>query len=489
MADSMDRLAVIAGDGVLTHRALGPTADRVAARLLNGSADLNEARVAYLVAPGCAHVAVALGIWRAGGIAVPLNASHSIADVAYILDDASVSCLVTDEASAHLIPSTVSPPDIRVLAARDVVSDASATTATLPHVARERRAMIVYTSGTTGRPKGVVLTHTNLTAQIDAQITAWGWTPDDRILHVLPLHHLHGVINAMHTPLGAGAACEFVTKFDPLVVWRRFASGEITVFTAVPTIYQRLIDCWEAASADDRRAWSQGVQRLRLMMCGSAALPTRVIDRWHEITGHTLLERYGMTETGMVLSNPLDGERRRGFVGLPLPDVAVTLIGDGGLPTSTGTPGEIHVKGPGVFSEYWRRPAETAAAFVDGWFKTGDTAVLEDNSYRILGRNSTDIIKTGGYKVSALEIEEVLRTHPDITECAVVGVPDRLWGERVCAVVELRNGGVLSLEQLQQWAKPRLASYKVPKTLKAVGALPRNALGKVIKGDVRAGLE
>jgi malonyl-CoA/methylmalonyl-CoA synthetase len=226
------------------------------------------------------------------------------------------------------------------------------------------------------------------------------------------------------------------------------------------------------------------VRRLRLMMSGSAALPVHVLERWREISGHTLLERYGMTEIGMALSNPLEGERRPGFVGQPLPGVDVHLVDEDGIEVPDGTPGELEVRGPSVFHEYWQRADESAGAFRNGWFRTGDMAVLENGSYRLLGRTSVDIIKTGGFKVSALEIEEVLRTHPAVAECAVVGVDDPEWGERVSAAVELKPGASLSLDDLQRWAKTILAPYKVPRALAPVESLPRNAMGKVVKPQV-----
>ncbi len=221
------------------------------------------------------------------------------------------------------------------------------------------------------------------------------------------------------------------------------------------------------------------------MVSGSAALPVSVLAKWQSISGHTLLERYGMTEIGMALSNPLDGERRPGFVGLPLPGMAVRLVDEAGqVIEEEGRPGEIQVRGPTVFPEYWNRPEATRQAFRDGWFCTGDISVKEDGYYRLLGRSSVDIIKTGGYKVSALEIEEVLRTHPAIGECAVVGVEDLEWGERVCAAVVCREG-VLTLETLRAWAKDRLALYKVPSRLLLLEDLPRNVMGKVTKPAVQ----
>jgi malonyl-CoA/methylmalonyl-CoA synthetase len=258
----------------------------------------------------------------------------------------------------------------------------------------------------------------------------------------------------------------------------------VTVFTAVPTMYHRLIAAWDAAPEDVKRSWSHGARHARLMMSGSAALPVQTLERWRDITGHTLLERYGMTEIGMALSNPLHGERRPGVVGQPLPGVDVRLVDESGHDVAEGAAGEIEVRGPGVFGEYWQRPDETRAAFRDGWFRTGDMAVVEGGAYRLLGRTAVDIIKTGGFKVSALEIVEVLRRHPSIAECAVVGLADPEWGERVAAAVELGPSGGLSLADLQQWAKEHLAPYKVPRALHVVTALPRNAMGKVVKPEV-----
>jgi malonyl-CoA/methylmalonyl-CoA synthetase len=304
------------------------------------------------------------------------------------------------------------------------------------------------------------------------------------MLHVLPLHHVHGIVNALLCALASGASCDMPSDVSAEQIWARFASGQITMFTAVPTIYQKLIAAWERADPSLQRAWSDGAQRLRLMMSGSAALPLKTLERWREITGHTLLERYGMTEIGMALSNPLDGDRRAGFVGNPLPGVDVRLVDDGGVPVAEGATGEIEVRGPNVFLEYWKRPAETEQVFRDGWFRTGDSAVVDVGAYRILGRNSVDIIKSGGEKISALEIENALREHPAIGDCAVVGVPDETWGECVSVAIEPRPHATLSLGDLRAWAKPRLAPYKIPKALKIVDTLPRNALGKIVKSSV-----
>jgi malonyl-CoA/methylmalonyl-CoA synthetase len=456
----------------------------VAAALLGGLDDLEQARVAFLVAPSFAYAAVQRGIWRAGGVAVPLAISHPPAELEYVIGDAGATTVMGTEAQREVLAPLAAAAGARFLTVEDARAHKPADR--LPHVGAPRRAMIIYTSGTTGRPKGVVTTHAMIGAQISSLVSAWGWRPTDRLLLCLPLHHVHGIINGLGSALAVHATSEILPEFDAAVVWDRLASGQVTVFTAVPTIYTRLIASWDAAPRDVQEARSAAVRTVRLMMSGSAALPVRVLDRWRDITGHTLLERYGMTEIGMALSNPLEGPRRPGFVGVPLPGVDVRLVDDRGEAVGDDEAGELEVRGPSVFREYWQRPDETRAAFRDGWFRTGDVAIREDGSFRLLGRTSVDIIKTGGFKVSALEIEEVLRTHPAIVECAVVGVSDDEWGERVSAAVEVRAGLTLSLESLQQWARRQLAPYKIPRALATVAALPRNAMGKVVKPEVAA---
>jgi malonyl-CoA/methylmalonyl-CoA synthetase len=514
------RAAIAAVDGIFSYDDLDDASRKVAAALLGGAGDLDQARIAFQVPPSCAYAAVQRGIWRAGGVAVPLAMSHPAAELEYVIRDAGARVVIggppeggrhaggppeaghhaggppeaghhaggppeggrhAEEARALLEPLAVAA-GARFLATGDALDAAPA--ANLPHIGAPRRAMIIYTSGTTGRPKGVVTTHANIGSQIASLVGAWGWRPSDRLLLMLPLHHVHGIVNGLGCALAVHATCEILPNFDPEAVWDRLASGEISVFTAVPTVYSRLIASWDAAPADVQRARSAGVRGVRLMMSGSAALPVQMLERWRAITGHTLLERYGMTEIGMALSNPLDGERRPGTVGQPLPGVDVRLVNESGQPVGGGVAGEVEVRGPSVFKEYWQRPDETKAAFRDGWFRTGDMAVVEAGYYRLLGRTSVDIIKTGGFKVSALEIEEVLRAHPAIAECAVVGVDDAEWGERVSAAVELRPGHQLTLDALQQWARPQLAPYKVPRALIAIPALPRNAMGKVVKPEV-----
>ncbi|MCD6294346.1 MAG: acyl-CoA synthetase [Deltaproteobacteria bacterium] len=477
-----ERTAIATLTGDFTYDQLLEVSWRVASGLLAGQKDLGGQRVAFLTLRDFDYPAIQWGIWRAGGIAVPLCEVHPPAELNYTISDSGASIVVSHPDFAETLTPIAQNRNVRFLSTEQLLG---ADRRTLPRVGPERPAMILYTSGTTGKPKGVVLTHANLEAQITTLIKAWEWRREDRILHVLPLHHSHGIINVLCCALWAGAVCDMLPRFDALGVWQKLVDGNATLFMAVPTIYFKLSETWEKSTPEQQQVMSRACRRLRLMVSGSAALPVTAFHRWRSITEHTLLERYGMTEIGMALSNPLHGKRRPGHVGTPLPGVAVRLVDEKGTPATPGASGEIEVSGPTVFKEYWERSTETKAAFRGRWFRTGDVAVLEDGSYRILGRKSTDIIKTGGYKVSALEIEEMLRTHRRVAEVAVVGKEDLEWGERVCAAIVLEEDAALSRQELRKWGKERLAPYKAPSSVVFVKSLPRNSMGKVIKPIVK----
>jgi malonyl-CoA/methylmalonyl-CoA synthetase len=476
------RTAIIASEGSFTYGQLLEASGKVASFLLDGAKDLQEKAVAFLAPPGFQYVALQWGIWRAGGIAVPLSLFHPRPELQYVLEDTTPAAVVAHPDFVNLLKPLAEDLGLRFGLSTQALDHPAGQ---LPDLAPARRAMILYTSGTTGKPKGVVTTHENLTAQITSLVQAWGWTWDDRILEVLPLHHVHGIVNVISCALWVGAECEIFPRFDAQEVWKRFAQGTLTLFMAVPTIYVKLIDAWEESSPAEQKRMSEGCRKMRLMVSGSAALPVPTLERWQEISGHVLLERYGMTEIGMGISNSLNGKRFPGYVGMPLPGVEARLTDETGQPVAPGTPGEIEIRGKTVFLEYWRKPQETQKAFRDGWFLTGDVAVEENGIYRILGRSSVDIIKTGGYKVSALEIEETLLTHPDIKEGAVVGIPDPVWGERVVAALVVREGASLETKSLRAWGKERLATYKVPQEVVILQELPRNAMGKVSKPDLK----
>ena len=479
-------IAIVAKEGRFTYQDLLDTSAQIATLLLDGKEDLQEQRVAFLIPSGFQYVTSLWGIWRAGGIATPLCVSHPQPELEYVVADSGASIIIVHPDFADLLRAIAMERGLRFILTSDMLST---DICLLPEVSLTRRALILYTSGTTGKPKGVVTLHQNIQAQVTSLVSAWEWTSKDRILHVLPLHHIHGIINVLICALWSGAECLMLTKFDVKIVWEHIINSNLTLFMAVPTIYVKLINAWESADLELQQKMSEGCAQMRLMVSGSAALPVQVLEKWQNISGHFLLERYGMTEIGMALSNPLHGERLAGYVGKPLPGVEVRLVDESGNLVVDHTPGEVQVKGGGVFLEYWQKPEATALSFRDGWFCTGDLAVVENDSYRLLGRLSVDIIKTGGYKVSALEIESVLRNHPMIQDCAVVGVPNLEWGEQVCAVLVLVTGGDLSLELLRIWGKERLAVYKVPSLMVVVNELPRNAMGKVSKPELIRGLE
>ncbi len=398
-----EKIAITTLEAAFTYQDLLSTSSQIATYLLQNLSDLQEQRVAFLIPPGFEYVATQWGIWCAGGIAVPLCVSHPRPELEYVITNSGASIIVAHPDFESLLRPIAESHHLRFILTSEKLPN---HVAILPEINISRRALILYTSGTTGKPKGVVTTHHNIQSQVTSLITAWEWTSSDRILHILPLHHIHGIINVLTCALWAGAECRMLTKFDAQVVWNQICAGELTLFMAVPTIYVKLINAWETATKERQKTMSDGCAQLRLMVSGSAALPVKILEKWQTISGHFLLERYGMTEIGMALSNPLHGQRYSGYVGKPLPQVEVRLVDENPELTSSG---EIQVKGPGVFLEYWQNPQATTKAFQDGWFCTGDIAVIENDNYRILGRSSVDIIKTGGYKVSALEIEEVLR--------------------------------------------------------------------------------
>lgn len=477
-----DRIALQVGDREHSYAELLDASSAVAAALLGAGGDLAEARVAFLAPGGFEYFAIQWGIWRAGGIAVPLSVGATKVELEHALADSGASHVVTIREQVDKLESLSEVPERQLLVFGDL--DLAATLP-LPEIDPARRAMILYTSGTTSTPKGVVTTHENLQAQIESLVEAWEWRGSDRIPLFLPMHHIHGIINIACCALWSGAFIECFPKFEPGRILGRVGAGAYTVFMAVPTIYVMLIEALGSRkySGEVGERILGGFANMRLMVSGSAALPSSVHERWTALTGQNLLERYGMTETGMILSNPLHGERRPGAVGKPLPSVEVCLISESGEHiTVEGEPGEIQVRGPVVFLEYWNRPEVTAAAFDNGWFRTGDLAVIENGYYRIMGRMNIDIIKCGGYKLSALEIESVMLNHPAIRECAVVGVKDDTWSELV-GIVAVLNDGVpdLSIEDLRSWSKQWLSPYKIPRRLLVVDSLPRNAMGKVIK--------
>ncbi|XP_075795970.1 malonate--CoA ligase ACSF3, mitochondrial isoform X3 [Pelodiscus sinensis] len=431
-----DKIAIVDRNGAHTYRDLYAQSARVSRQVCEvlgcASGDLQEARISFLCPNDASYVIAQWASWMSGGIAVPLYRKHPVQELEYFIQDSQSSLVIAVEEYVRRITPSAEKLGIPVLplnaAGAHDQSEEELPSATDCPEWKDRGAMIIYTSGTTGRPKGVLSTHRNVQAVVTGLVERWEWTKEDVILHVLPLHHLHGVINKLLCPLWVGATCVMLPEFNAQTVWETFLSPRvprISVFMAVPTIYSKLMEHYDRHFSqphvqDFVRAMCQ--DNIRLMVSGSAALPVPVLERWKHITGHTLLERYGMTEVGMALSNPLHGVR---------------------VP--------------------------------------GDTAVYKGGTYWIKGRTSVDIIKSGGYKISALEVERHLLAHPSIADVAVIGPPDVVWGQRVSAVVQLKEGELLSLEELRSWARDSMALYTVPAELLLVQEIPRNQMGKVNK--------
>jgi len=484
-----DAIAVSGAGGARTsYGALARAADAATVALRAQGVGPGDT-VAFLVDPGPLYVEVLLAIWRAGAIAVPLSPLHAVPELAHVVENAAPMALIASGLLAPRLTGMRSPlTGQESLGAEALVAfpTAGAGSPRLPGLPpADADALMLYTSGTTGRPKGVRLSHAALAATVASLEQAWRWRRDDRLLHVLPLHHTHGLIVALLGALWAGAETR-CQPFDAAAVWSALADA--SVFMAVPTVYTKLMQAFDAAPSEARASWAAGARGLRLATSGSAALPATLLEAFRQATGQIILERYGMTEIGMALSNSYDGPRVPGAVGRELPGVTVDIVDDAGRPVPAGEPGELRVRTPQMFSGYHGDAAATAASFDgEGRFLTGDTGTRDAGGVvRLLGRTSIDIIKSGGYKLSALEIEAVLLDHPAVAEVAVVGVPDDTWGERVSAWVVARGAASPTLADLQAFARERLAPYKLPRALELVPALPRNAMGKVQKQRLRS---
>jgi malonyl-CoA/methylmalonyl-CoA synthetase len=417
-------------------------------------------RVAWSARAGIDSVEALLAVLRAGAVLVPLNPASTAAETEYLVSDAGPAVAIADDPAAFgsLVP-TLSIAQLAQL------GDARPSASSVPSETRlSDDALIVYTSGTTGRPKGAVHTHASLRAGVDALQTAWGWQREDRLILSLPLFHVHGLVAGLFGTLTAGATVTVFDRFDEGAVLDA-ASEQNSMFFGVPTMYHRL----------EATGQVRALARLRLCVSGSAPLAAEL---WHRLAAHgvEVLERYGMTETLLTLSNPLIGERRPGSVGFPLPGVEAAVH----EPDDEGV-GELLVRAPTLCRGYWGRPNETTTD-ADGWFATGDLAAVSDDGYVTIRGRRTELIITGGHNVYPAEVENVLSRHPGVREVAVVGVPSAEWGETVEAFVV----GDPDIESLKDLAIRELASFKRPRRVHVVEALPRNALGKVVRGELRS---
>ncbi|RXG67395.1 Acyl-CoA synthetase family member 3, mitochondrial [Armadillidium vulgare] len=465
--------------------------------------------IAQLLPNDASYVIAQAAIWKTGNIAVPLHPHHPESQLKYFINDSKSRFIITNEELASKFSSLLSgykvllensflKKDDEIGGRNEVeISDDSVSETEILKL-NESPALIIYTSGTTGPPKGVVLSHGNIHSQIDCIHKAWEIGPSDVILHCLPLHHVHGVVNALLSPLSCGGRVIMEPHFKASSIWSKFLnleteiSSRVNLFMAVPTIYVKLIEEYEnnLASILHQREFVKKVcsDNIRLMISGSAPLPLPVLEKWREITGHTLLERYGMTEIGMALTNPLKGERKPGYVGKPMPGVKVKIVRFSPKRDSYETlcegNSEKTVVTPGCDKEEEATKKEFTS---DGWFCTGDTVAYINGYYKVLGRTSADIIKSGGFKISALDVEREILSHPDIRDVAVIGLPDVTWGEKVVALIVLKTESDLDEKMLKLWLKERIPHYQVPSVVKFLSeGLPRNAMGKVNKKELVA---
>jgi len=448
-------------------------------------------RVVLRLPKGLAFIYLHLAIMRLNAISLPLNPAYPLHELNYFLNDSDATLFFADthdqeklELSASERPAlttTIYLSDSGPHRFEALLAGVDTFQAVLPPLPEDgdATALMIYTSGTTGQPKGAEITHRNLTANIEALHQAWGWQENDILLHVLPLFHVHGLNVALHGALHAAATTLMLPKFDPQLTLKTLVERRCTVFMAVPTMHKRLVDCPDAAAYD--------LSHMRLLTSGSDRLPDELFNRFREVFGHTLLERYGMTETGMNLSNPLHGDRRVGSVGLPLPGVEARIVDpESGDIMPDGSVGEVHIRGAHVFKGYWKKPDKTAESFtLDGWFKTGDLGVRETDGYYMLKGRAKDLIITGGLNVYPPEVELVLADHPSVAASAVIGCPDAEWGEQVVAVIVARPNQPASEAAIIAYCRERLASYKAPKKVLFMEDLPRNTLGKVQKAQLR----
>ncbi|MGA6221115.1 acyl-CoA synthetase [Streptomyces umbrinus] len=466
------RPALRFGDRSLTYGELAATASPLAARVAEAG------RIAVWATPTLETAVAVVAALLAGVPAVPLNPKSGESELGHIVSDSAPTLVLAAQ-------GTQLPSALAALERLDIDIDTSAPATSLPSPGTsdpETPALIVYTSGTTGPPKGAVIPRRAIATTLDALADAWQWTGDDVLVHGLPLFHVHGLILGILGPLRRGGSVRHLGRFETAGVARELSEGATMLF-GVPTMYHRI-----AETLPDDPALAKALARARLLVSGSAALPVHDHERIAQATGRRVIERYGMTETLMNTSVRADGEPRAGTVGVPLPGVELRLTEEDGTTAVEAydgeTVGEIQVRGPNLFTEYLNRPEATAAAFTeDGWFRTGDMAVRDPDGYvRIVGRKATDLIKSGGYKIGAGEIENALLEHPGVREAAVTGEPDADLGERIVAwIVPADPQSPPTVDELADHVARRLAPHKRPRVVHHLDALPRNDMGKIMK--------
>ena len=452
----------------LTFGEIGERAGRLA-NLLRRRGLTPGDRVAVHLSNRIEFVDLFLACVKSGLVLVPINVLYREREIAHMIADAEPKLIVSTADQRSLFPAGVELVDVDDLSREAATMD---TAINRPSIDGDAPATIVYTSGTTGRSKGAVLTHNNMAANATALVTCWRITSEDRYLAALPLFHVHGLGNGICSWLVSGCRMRLVARFEASRALEWFRQFRPTLFFGVPTIYVRLLELGPDESREIGR-------QMRLFVSGSAPLPAQLLEAFRDRFGHTILERYGMTETLMLTSNLLEGERRAGTVGYPLPGVSVAIRDAAGLPVARRSVGQVWVTGPTVFSGYWRNPEATAAAFHEGWFATGDLGELDDTGCLTLRGRATELIISGGFNIYPREIEELLLEQEGVREAAVVGAPDERRGEVPVAYVVTDSG--VDVDTLRERCAQSLASFKAPRAIVRVDALPRNAMGKLQK--------
>ncbi|MGH9836478.1 MAG: class I adenylate-forming enzyme family protein [Blastocatellia bacterium] len=452
----------------LTFGELDARSNRMA-RLLTARGLAREDRLAFFLPNRVEFLDLFLACVKLGVITVPINVLYREREINHIIADAEPKAVVTTRELAPLVPAGTPAWDVDELASTALSHNSSRARAAIDG---DDPAAIVYTSGTTGRSKGAILTHNNFAANAVNLLACWRITDADRYLAALPLFHVHGLGNGVHAWLASGCRMRLIERFDINRAPELFTTFQPTLFFGVPTIYVRLLEL------PDELAGRIGA-RMRLFVSGSAPLPPSVLEAFREKFGHTILERYGMSETLMNIGNPSEGERRPGSVGLPLPGVSVKILNVEGHPVLDGEVGELYVRGPNVCAGYWQQPEATDEAFVDGWFRTGDLAERSSDGYYTLRGRQTDLIISGGFNIYPREIEELLLEQPGVREAVVCGMPDERRGEIPVAYIVADDP--FDAAALEEACRCSLASFKVPRGFIRVEALPRNAMGKIQK--------
>ena len=480
-----ERIAIIDAEGEHSYGSLVQQARELASVLKSktlapehSSPSSDRARIAFLAGHSASSVVTLLAIWLADAVAVPLDPLMSLPEWQWRLQDLAIDTLVYTpelQAEAHYLAHS---SRVRIISSDQPPNENEQVPLKIEDSGLS--ALILFSNRVDSRPAPVVHTYSSLAAQTRTHVHTWHWQPEDRLLHVLPLSNHHGLICALLGAMAAGCCCELMGAFKVESVWQRLASGEITLFTAVPTMYKYLLDAWDRQDAKQQELWSCGAKNVRQAIVSPQPVTLAIRQQWEKISGNPLHFKYGIAECAMVLHNTLNGEDFHGITGLPVPGVSLRLVDSNGHETEENL-GELEVRSSQLFSGYFGNTSLTRKHFNHGWFRTGLLAFRNGKQYQLHGHRNLDLIDTGGYKVSAMDIESVLLDYPGIRECAVLGVPCAHWGEVICAFIVPDNEQSVVLHELKEWLAPLMPSYMVPARLEILPRLPRDELGTINK--------